>query len=113
VAALLEEAEEDLLAFYAFPADHGRSCARRTRWSASNSRLCWTGAGPGFVSGEARADGPARRVDTRETWLEPAIPSLQTRSNGGLGGSVVVAAEEVGRPAHVRRGGWSLSVCVI
>ena len=33
VAELLEEAEDDLLAFYAFPADHWPSCARPTRWS--------------------------------------------------------------------------------
>ena len=38
VARLLEEAEDDLLAFFAFPAEHWRSCARPTRWSASTAR---------------------------------------------------------------------------
>jgi putative transposase len=37
VAALLEEAEDDVLAFYAFPADHWRKL-RSTHWSASTAR---------------------------------------------------------------------------
>ena len=50
IAALLEEAEDDLLAFYAFPADHWRSCARRTRSSASTARSAgaptWSASSP-------------------------------------------------------------------
>src|SRR5947199_7389076 len=38
VATLLEEAEDDLLAFYAFPLTTGRSCAPPTRSSASTVR---------------------------------------------------------------------------
>src|SRR5215211_2433826 len=38
LAQLLEGAEEDLLAFYRFPAAHGRSCARPTRSSGSTRR---------------------------------------------------------------------------
>ena len=39
VAQLLEDAEDDLLAFYALPAPStGPSCAPRTRWSASTAR---------------------------------------------------------------------------
>jgi putative transposase len=37
VAALLEEAEEDLLAFYAFPVDHQASCAPPTRARAGQT----------------------------------------------------------------------------
>jgi transposase-like protein len=50
VAAMLEQAEEDLLAFYAFPAEHWRSCARRIPWSASTARSAgaptWSGSSP-------------------------------------------------------------------
>jgi putative transposase len=38
VAALLEEAEEDLLAFYAFPADHWPKLRSTTRSSGSTAR---------------------------------------------------------------------------
>jgi putative transposase len=38
IAELLEEAEEDLLAFYAFPPSTGRSCARPIRSSGSTAR---------------------------------------------------------------------------
>jgi putative transposase len=38
VAGLLEDAEADILAFYAFPPGTGASCARRTRSSASTRR---------------------------------------------------------------------------
>ena len=38
IAALLQQAEDDVLAFYAFPASTGPSCAARTRWSGSTAR---------------------------------------------------------------------------
>ena len=38
IATMLEDAEPDILAFYAFPPAIGASCARPTRWSASTAR---------------------------------------------------------------------------
>ena len=38
IAAMLDEAEDDVLAFYAFPMSTGRSSEARIRWSASTAR---------------------------------------------------------------------------
>jgi putative transposase len=38
IAAMLEDAEADVLAFYAFAPSTDRSCGRRIRWSASTAR---------------------------------------------------------------------------
>jgi putative transposase len=50
VAALLEDAEADLLAFYAFPAEHWPSSGAPTRWNGSTARSAaarmWWGSSP-------------------------------------------------------------------
>ena len=50
VAVMLEEAEEDILAFYAFPQSTGPSSAAPIRWSGSTARSVvaptWSGSSP-------------------------------------------------------------------
>ena len=72
VAAMLEEAEEDILAFYALPAPTtGASCARPTRSSGSTARSAgaptWSASSPTT----ARSSGSPRcsAIEQNDEWL--------------------------------------------